>query len=543
MVHSRLRRAVCWLTGGLLVAAFAIFAACRWGNVGATAEPVEEAAAPPIFQVIEPGDSGVKHLFRVGEEAGHFGILEALGGGAAVFDFDGDGLMDIFLTGGGYYTGEKYRTIRGQPCRLYKNLGGWKFRDVTAEAGLECADFYTHGCAVADYDCDGWPDLLVTGYGRLALFHNEPVDPRDSTKGRKFVDVTQQAGLLREHFWSTSAAWGDLDGDGYPDLYVCQYVNWSLDNNIHCKDGKAEKRDLCGPVQFQARPHALYRNLGNGRFLDVSNEAGLCVPRQPKDYDRLTHVSEATKERLRHADQQKDYGKGLGVLLIDVNGDGKPDIYVANDSTDNFLYLNRSQPGKIRLEELGQVLAVAQDDRGKPNGSMGLDAADYDRTGRPSIWVTNWENDLHALYQNMPNAKGDLGFRYATRRAGMGVIGNRNVGWGTAFIDLENGGWEDVVIVHGHTHRYPDSGDRYQFPVIFRNGGVPVERGQVQFVERTREGGLYFQGKHNARGMAVGDLDNDGRLDLIVSHLTEPAALLRNVASRDAHWLGIQLET
>src|SRR5438093_1540244 len=130
MVHSRLRRAVCWLTGGLLVAAFAIFAACRWGNVGATAEPLEEAAAPPIFQVIEPGDSGVNHLFRVGEEAGHFGILEALGGGAAVFDFDGDGLMDIFLTGGGYYTGKGHRTIRGQPCKLYKNLGGWKFRDV-----------------------------------------------------------------------------------------------------------------------------------------------------------------------------------------------------------------------------------------------------------------------------------------------------------------------------------------------------------------------------------------------------------------------------
>src|SRR5205085_1662309 len=199
--------------------------------------------------------------------------------------------------------------------------------------------FYTHVAAVADYDRDGWPDLLVTGYGRLALIHNEP----DGRGGRRFVEVTRKAGLVGGVSWSTSAGWADLDGDGYPDLYVCQYVNWSFANNPVCGGYTANVvRDICPPRQFASAAHALYHNVSAGnskgrRFVDVSKEAGLHVP--PR------------------ADQ--DYGKGLGVVLVDVNGDGKPDIYVANDTTDNFLYMNESVPGKLRFRELGMEMGVA----------------------------------------------------------------------------------------------------------------------------------------------------------------------------------------
>src|SRR5262245_11390214 len=290
---------------------------------------------PDLFED-RTAESGIDFTYHNGEEADHGSMLESLGGGVALLDYDGDGLLDVFLTGGGYFDGPDKQQIKGLPCRLYKNLGGWRFRDVTREAGLDgLADgqpwFYNHGAAVADYDNDGCPDLLVTGWGRLALFHNEP----DGNGGRRFADVTAKAGLLRdEHFWSTGAAWGDLDGDGYPDLYVCQYLDWSFAKHPACSyDSK--HRDVCSPKAFGSRPHALYRNAGaeggdGRRFVDVSGEAGLRVP--PRE--------------------EKDFGKGLGVVFGDVNADGRPDVYVANDTTDNFLYLNDSTPGQLRLREV-----------------------------------------------------------------------------------------------------------------------------------------------------------------------------------------------
>src|SRR5262249_1203760 len=233
---------------------------------------------------------------------------------------------------------------------------------VTKEVGLDQPLFYSHGAAAADYNNDGWPDLLVTGWGRLALFRNEP----DAKGGRRFVEVTREAGLTDDP-WGTSAAWADLDGDDYPDLYVCHYVDWSWVNHPRCAGySPAFERDVCPPKAFAALPHKLYLNNRDGTFTDVSKEAGL---------------------RVERSDQE--YGKGLGVLLVDVNGDRKPDIYVANDTVDNFLYLNESTPGKLRFQEVGVSAGVARDDNGVPNGSMGVDAADYDGTGRPSIWVTN----------------------------------------------------------------------------------------------------------------------------------------------------------
>src|SRR5262249_27182621 len=214
--------------------------------------------------------SGLDLTYRNGEEADQYTILESLGGGVALFDYDGGGLLDIFVTGGGYFDGPDKQQIKGHPNRLYKNLGGWRFRDVTKEVGLDRPLFYSHGCAVADYDNDGWPDLLVTGYGRLALYRNRG--------GKFFEDVTEAAGLVRDRrelHWSTSAAWADLDGDGRPDLFVAHYVDWTFRKHVRCKGPGPHRVDICPPTPFQPLPQQLFLNNGDGTFRDGSRPAGL----------------------------------------------------------------------------------------------------------------------------------------------------------------------------------------------------------------------------------------------------------------------------
>jgi hypothetical protein len=472
-------------------------------------KPAEESGDPPLFEDVTAA-SGLHFTYRNGEEAGHYAILESLGGGVALLDYDGDGLLDVFVTGGGSFAGPDRKQIRGQPCKLYRNLGGFRFKDVTAEVGLDrlaggAPWFYTHGAAVADYDRDGWPDLLVTGWGRVALFHNEP----DGKGGRRFVDVSARAGLADGITWATSAAWGDLDGDGWPDLYVCQYVNWSFRNHPPCHYD-AHTPDVCPPRNFQGLPHKLYRNNRDGTFCDVSREAGL-LPGGP------------------------GVSKGLGVLLVDVNRDGKPDVYVANDTSGNFLYVNRSTRGRLRFTEEGMDAGVARDDEGTANGSMGVDAADIDGSGRPWLWVTNYENELHALYRNRC-ASGQVLFDFHSLPAGIGALGRKYVGWGTGFLDIDHHGWEDLVIAHGHAVRHPTgrSAARFQRPVLLRGRSG-------KFEDVSRRGGAYFRTKHLARGVALGDLDNDGRVDLVISHLNGPVAVLRNVAAAGHHWLGVEL--
>jgi hypothetical protein len=479
------------LLGPLALLAALVATGCRPG-----ADPATTERQPPALFEDVTAASGVASTYRNGEEAGFYAILESLGGGVALLDYDGDGLLDVFVTGGGRLDG---RRIRGYPSKLYKNLGGWRFRDVTAEAGLDGPLFYTHGCAVADYDRDGWPDLLVTGWGRLALYHNEP----DGHGGRRFVEVTRKAGLT-DTLWSSSAAWADLDGDGFPDLYICHYVNWSFQNDPACSSGT--QRDVCPPKSFAALPHILYRNNGDGTFTDVSSEAGL----------------------------RRD-GKGLGVVAVDVNGDGKPDLWVANDTVDKFLYLNESTSGHIRLREVGLAVGVARDDQGAANGSMGMDAADYDGSGRPALWVTNYQHELHALYANLGNGR----FLYSTPVSGIGFLGRSFVGFGTGFLDVDNDGWEDLVIANGHVLHHPPGGNLRQRPVLLRN------QGRGRFADVSGQGGTYFRADHIGRGLAVGDLDNDGWPDVVISHQNEPVVLLRNVAAefagRGRQWLGVEL--
>jgi len=505
-----------------------------------SSEPTAENDPSPFFRDVT-AEAGVHFTFRNGEEANHYAILEVIGGGLAAFDFDGDGRLDLFITGGGYYDGPDKQQIKGHPCKLYRNVsaaGAIRFEDATAAMGLDKIDFYSHGAAAGDFDNDGWPDLLVTGWQRLALFHNEPVDPRDASKGRKFVEVTAQAGLPRG-LWTTSAAWGDLDGDGYADLYICQYVDWSFQNHptdcIH--DGKT--RDICPPTRFKGLGHKLFRNRGDGTFADASKSAGLRVARTEADYAQLDWLDERARNQLHQvaSNEFSGFGSGLGVLLVDINGDGKPDIYVTNDMRDNFLYVNRTRrASKIQLEERGVESGTARNMGGTPDASMGVDAADYNGSGRPSLWVTNYATELHALYRN-DCRDGRVLFSHRSIPAGIAAADQNTVAWGTGFVDLEHRGWEDIFLTAGDAFLRSTTLPRAQQAVLFRN------QGNGKFVRNSAYGGPYFQTAHVGRGVVLADFDNDGRLDLAISYLNEAVTLLHNEADTGGHhWFGVQLQ-
>lgn len=481
-----------------LAALLAVSACSPRATPTAPAPDAEPPGPPPFVDVT--ATTGIKFTYHNGEEAGHFAIIESLGGGIALFDYDGDGRLDVFLPGGGTYDG---KNVLGHPCKLFRNKGDFTFEDVTAAVGLGAVKFqYSHGAAAFDYDRDSRIDLLLTGYNRLVLLRNES----DGKGGVRFTDVTKKAGLTEE-MWSTSAAWGDLDGDGFPEVYVSHYGDWGFATNhpTDCTyDGKT--RDVCAPRRFQPLQHSLYKNNRDGTFADVTAQMKL----------------------------RKD-GRGIGAMMVDVDGDGKPDIYTANDTDDNFLYLNRTANGKLTLEEQGLQAGVARDERGTANGSMGLDAGDFDRSGRASLFVTNYENELPALYRNFTQAGNALRFNYDSLRSGVGAVGGSYVSWGTGFLDHDLDGWEDVLIVSGHAIRFPTKLDRRQRPVLLRNE-------QGKFKPLTSNEWAYLGDVHNARGAAFGDLDDDGKPDVIVSHLNEPVVVLKNVApTAGRHWVGLRL--
>jgi enediyne biosynthesis protein E4 len=461
----------------------------------------------PVFEDVT-AQTGIQFQYQNGESAPHLAILESLGGGLGVIDFDGDGLQDLILIGGGYYGGEDGKKILGHPCKLFRNCGNWKFEDVSVKAGFDKLSsgrpwFFTHGVAVADYDQDGWPDILITGWREVLLLHNEP----DGQGGRRFVDTTKAAGLDTGITWATSAAWADLDSDGKPELFIGQYVDWSFNNHPSCNyDGKTP--DVCPPKRFKGIPSKVYHNLGGGRFQDVSQEAGI----MPAD---------------------ENSSKTLGVLAVDLNLDGKPEVYVANDTVPNFLYVNKSTVGKIRFVEQGLTTGVAMDGGGKPNGSMGVDVGDPECLGKPSLWITNYENEFHAYYRNMSTPE-RCAFVFATESSGAGSIGQKFVGWGTAFLDYDRDGWEDLFVANGHAIRFPTGTTRRQRPVLFQNSNR-------KFKDYSRQAGEYFQQQHLSRGIVSVDLDNDGQVDLVVCNTNEPVAVLKNVVNNSNHWLGISL--
>lgn len=450
--------------------------------------------------------SGIKHTYRNGEESNHLSILESLGGGVGVIDIDGDGMQDLLLSGGGGFNGT---TIVGHPCRVFHNEGQCQFKEWPQSIKLNGPWFYNHGVAVADYDGDGYQDALITGWGRTVLLHNEAVDPSLATSSRHLVDVTDKSGVFVSS-WSSSAAWGDMDGDGLTDLYVCCYVDWSFRNHPHCSYAP-KIPDVCPPKEFQGLTNHLFKNLGNGKFKDVSTEAGL-------------------------EKGSNDSSKTLGVVIADLDGDSKPDIYTCNDTVENLLYRNKSTPGSIRLLSWSRESGCARDDRGNSNGSMGVDIGDYDRCGRPSVWVTNYENEPHAMYHN-DTKNGNLMFSWKTTGSGIAALGQRNVSWGTGFGDLDRDGFEDIFIVSGHAVRYPGGLEKNQqmSPILLHN------LGNGRFQQASQWGGSFFHTPHRSRGAVLVDLDNDGSLDLVVSQINEPVSILRGVAPLETHWVGINL--
>ncbi len=468
-----------------------------------TAPAPQTAARPepaiPWFQDVSR-DAQVAFTYRNGEESNRYTILESLGGGVAVLDYDGDGRLDFFATGGGRFEGDRGGRTSGLAGKLYRNLGGWKFADETIAAGLDAAPFYSHGALAGDFDNDGWTDLLVTGYRGLRLYHNRLDEPSGR---RRFADVTQAWGLS-DGRWCTSAAWGDLFGNGRLDLYVCRYLDWSEDNDPVCsRHGAPRERDVCPPQRFKPLPHALYRNTGE-RFEDVS----ATVPLAP--------------------------GKGLGVAIADLNSDGRPDIYVANDDGANLLYWNEGG-GKFR--ERANEAGVAVDHHGRYNGSMGVDVGDFDGSGRASLLVTNYQGELPALYASA----GEGQFLHQSQAAGLGAVGQEFVGFGTVFADFDNDRWLDVAILNGHVLRYPAGAPFLQRPLLFHN---QPRSGRRVFRQASVSEDSFFAEPALGRGLAIADFDNDGWIDLAASRCNRPLSLLRNMAGESTnshHWLGLHL--
>ncbi len=457
---------------------------------------VEQKAAPlpepgpPIQTAMQFADvtssSQIEFVYCDGQEAEFFTILESVGGGAAAVDYDGDGRVDLICAGGGSF--EKNGAIHGRLPGAFRNAGELRFTRVDAAAGLDVAPYYNHCIAAGDCDNDGFPDLLVTGYGGVVFYRNQG----DGT----FLEDARRAGLA-ETIWSTGAAWGDLNGDGCPDLYVAHYLNWSFANHPRCASGG--KIDICGPNPFEPLPHTLYLSLGDGTFRDASRQAGL-----------------------------RTDGKGLGVLMADLDLDGRLDLYIANDGTPNFLYRNL---GNLKLEEAGDQSGTSLNDRGGPDASMGLDIFDFNLDGLPDLWVTNFENEDFAVYRNM----GSSLFRHYSRAAGITAVGTLNVGWGTVAADFDRDGDEDLFVTNGHASRNPLKSTVRQLPLLFEN------LGSGKFASVASGAGEALSIPHLGRGLAAADFDDDGDLDLALIPINEPVVILANDSQTSNHWLALKL--
>lgn len=430
---------------------------------------------------------GVDFSYRNGEDKGHYAILESLGGGIAVLDFDRDGRPDLFGTGGGTF---EDKVPVGYPGQLFRNIDGNKMIAVADLAGGGFpARFYNHGAFAADFNEDGFPDVLVTGFGGLHLWQNQG----DGT----FIEIHTQAGLDDQQ-WSSAAGWGDFNNDGALDLYVAHYVDWSFENHPFCRGRSAEEQDICPPREFAGLRDTLYLSNQDGTFRDATEESNL-----------------------------RGDGKGLGVLVADLDNNGLVDIYVANDTTANFLYVN---DGGAKFREIATIAGVATDKTGVPNGSMGVDLIDFDQSGRPDIWVTNYEREDFALYRN----EGPGAFLHVSDIAGLNVLGGLFVGFGTVCADLDLDGQEDILVNNGHVIIHPTASPRAQLPLAMLADERRFKR--MIFAE-----GSYMTQPHEGRGLALADLDGDGDLDAIFSNLNAPLAILRNDLSTPSNWLQVRL--
>ena len=426
-------------------------------------------------------------------------LLETMGGGVALFDYDNDGRLDVFFTNGAKIDdpmppgAAPDKSDRKFWNRLYRQNADGTFADVTERAGLTGMpqNRYGMGVAVGDYDNDGFADLYVTNYGGNTLYRNNG----DGT----FRDVTTSAGVGASG-WSASAGFFDFDNDGKLDLFVTRYVDWTFQNNGYCGEKRPGYRAYCHPDNYDGTTNVLYHNNGDGTFTDVSSKAGIADAR----------------------------GKGLGVAFADYDNDGFMDVYVANDSVQSFLYHNN---GHGTFSEVGLLVGVGFNEDGKTFAGMGVDFADYDNDGRPDLVVTDLSNERYRLFRQ----NGDGSFQDATHSSGVGAATLLFSGWSTRFFDYDNDGWKDFFVAQGHvmdTIEKTAPNLRYlQPPLLLRNEAgrfVRVVPGEV------------FQGAWAGRGAAFGDLDNDGDVDVVVSNVGQKALVLRNDGGNRQHWLGIR---
>jgi hypothetical protein len=429
-------------------------------------------------------------------------ILDTIGSGVALLDYDNDGWLDIYLVNGSTYDAATGKGPAPRAALFHNNHDG-TFSDVAAKAGVT-NERWGFGVAVGDYDNDGWPDLYVTNFGKNRLYHNN----HDGT----FTDVAEKAGAALGN-WSTGATFGDYDGDGHLDLFVPGYVHYDLDRppvpgSPEVAFPNCEFRGLkvmCGPRGLRGEADHLFHNNGDGTFTDVSEKAGV-------------------------SDNNRYYG--LTAVFVDLNDDGKPDLVVANDSTPNYLYLNK---GDGTFEDDSYASGYALNESGKETASMGIAVGDYLNNGRLDLYNTVFSDDYNPLYRN----EGHGTFTDVSYPAGIAEATIPFLGWGDGFLDYDNDGWLDLFVANGHVYRTVDQSDWgttfAQRPLLFRN----LKAGKFELVPPVRETGLAVT--LVARGAAFGDLFNDGRTDVVINQLDGPPVLLRNVAENDNHWVGLKL--
>jgi hypothetical protein len=452
------------------------------GVAAAADEPTVRFEYRPIGFQLDPGETPRKHQ------------PEIMAGGVAVFDFDSDGLLDVFFANGARMP-DLDKSDQRFHNRLYRNTGGAVFEDVTEKAGVAGAGFDI-GAAAGDYDNDGCPDLFVAGVRRNTLYHNNC----DGT----FADVSAAAGFNRPDpkygtLWAVDAAWVDADRDGFLDLFVANYCVWDPRTETLCQaDGLL---DYCHPSNYDGLPNSLYRNKGDGTFTDISTPSGL----------------------------RQHIGKGMGVAIADYDDDGEMDIYVANDTEPNFLFHNL---GGGRFEEVGIEAGVALKDHGMPVSAMGADVRDLDNDGRPDIFFTAMRDETFPIFRNLGGGLFEEN-SYDTRLA---VLTARMSGWSAGAADFDNDGWKDLFIARGDV--LSRSGPRgalvNETNSVFRNTGG-------RFEDVSREAGLQTREPRQYRGTGFGDLDNDGRIDVVVSALYAPAEVWMNRGAPGNHWLRVRL--
>jgi hypothetical protein len=447
--------------------------------------------ARPLFEEVPPSASGITWVHTNAMSPERY-LPETMGPGVAFLDYDNDGWMDVYLVNSG--PSDFYKPSPPPKNALYRNNRNGTFTDVTDRAGVAGGTFGM-GVAVGDYDNDGYPDIFVTAYGRCILYHNNG----DGT----FTDVTEKAGLAAPG-WTTSAAWFDYDNDGRLDLFLCSFVEFGVAKNVFCGDNKLGRRYYCIPRIFKPTPSLLFHNNGDGTFTETS--AG--------------------------TDIQKALGKALGVVATDINNDGRMDLFVANDTVQNFLFANR---GQGRWEEIGLPSEVGFSASGQARSGMGVDAGDFDQDGWQDLFVANVDQEMYSLYRN----SGDESFADVARVNEVAQATRLMSGWGLKFLDFDNDGNLDLFLANGHPD---DQIDHYAGQVKYKEPLLLFRSDGSRLRDISKEAGPVFQKAFPARGLAVGDYDNDGRLDVLVGNNGEAPVLLKNNAGTENHWVGLRLQ-